>query len=330
MRAALLLVFALPFCAAVSAEPPAFKAKPLAEIAVYPEREASAQATALNESRIAAEIGARIQDIPVQVGQTIPRGAVVARLDCRDNELALERARAAREAARSRLELAEHQLMRAKELGAQGFFSKDALDARATEVRVLRADAEQARAQSGTAERAVAKCIVRAPFRAVVRQRLGQVGELASPGAPLVALADAARVEVSAQLQPKDAGSLRQAKEIRFVGEGGSRSVRLLRISPAIDLQARTVEARLRFAGEPAAPGAAGHIVWRDSRSHVPAELVVRRNGRLGLFLDENGVARFKPLPDAQEGRPAPADLPAGTRVIVAGQLALQEGQKLR
>jgi RND family efflux transporter MFP subunit len=329
MRAVLLFAL-LPFCAPASAQAPAYAAKPLAEIAVYPEREASAQAAALNESRIAAEIPARIEEMAVEVGQTIARGAVLARLDCRDNELALQRARAARDAARSRLELAGHQLARARELGSKGYFSKDALDARATEVEVLRADAAQARAQSDTAERAVAKCIVRAPYKAIVRQRLGQVGELAAPGTPLVALADAARVEVSAQVQPRDAVSLKQAKQIRFVGEGGSRALRLLRVSPAIDPQARTVEARLRFLADPAPPGAAGHIVWRETRAHVPAELVVRRDGRLGLFLEDNGVARFHALPGAQEGRPAPAGLPPETRVVVAGQLALKEGQKLR
>jgi RND family efflux transporter MFP subunit len=330
MRAVILISAALAYSPPLSAQPVSFASKPLSELALYPEREASAQAATLNESRIAAEIAARIEQIAVEVGQTIAKGAVVARLDCRDNEIALARARAARDAARSRLELAEHQLSRAKELGAKGFFSKDALDARVTEVEVLRADAAQVGAQLDTAERAVSKCVVRAPFKAVVRQRLGQVGELASPGTPLVALADVARIEVSAHVQPRDADSLRKAKQVRFVGDGGSRPVRLLRVSPAIDPQARTVEARLRFSAEPAAPGAAGHIVWRDSRPHLPAELVVRRNGRLGVFLDDNGVARFKLLPGAQEGRPAPADLPAGAHVVVAGQLALQDGQKLR
>jgi len=328
MRAA--FITAALVCAPALAQAPALAIKPLAEVALYPEREASAQAAALNESRIAAEIAARIEEIPVEVGQTIARGAVVARLDCRDNELALQRARAARDAAASRLALAGHQLERAKELGAKGFYSKDALDARATEVEVLRAEAAQVRAQADTAQRAVDKCIVRSPFDAIVRQRLGQVGELAAPGTSLVALADAARIEVSAQLQPKDAASLRQAKEVRFVGDGGSRALRLLRISPAVDPQARTVEARLRFTAGALAPGSAGSIVWRESRAHLPPDLLVRRNGRLGVFIAAQGIARFKALPEAQEGRPAPADLPRDTPLVVNGQLALQDGQKLQ
>lgn len=325
---ALLVAIALPLPAA-QAEP-AVATKTLAEVALYPQREASAQAVARNESRIAAEIAARIAAIPVEVGQTVARGAVVARLDCRDQELARERAKAALGAMRSRLALAEQQLGRAKGLVAEGFISKEALDARNSEVEVLRADTAQARVQLATAARAVGKCDLRAPFPAIVRQRLGQVGELATPGTPLVALADASHIEVAAQLQPRDAGSLRAAQDIRFVGDGGARRLKLLRISPAIDPQARTVEARLAFAAEPAPPGAAGRIVWRDNAPHLPPALVVRRGGRLGVFVAAGGVARFHELPGAQEGRPAAVSLPADARVVVEGQLTLRDGQRLR
>lgn len=101
MRAAsLILVAALvapPAHARKNLSPPpqaavAIESKRFGEIALYPEREASAQAVALNESRISAELAARLEAIPVEVGQVVPRGAVLARLDCRDQELARERA----------------------------------------------------------------------------------------------------------------------------------------------------------------------------------------------------------------------------------------------
>jgi RND family efflux transporter MFP subunit len=328
MRLLFLLLAGL-VAAGAAAQNPQIVARPLSDVALYPQRDAPAQAVPLNESRIAAEVSARIEALPVEVGQVIARGAVIARLDCRDSELALERARAAYAAAKSREELAEQQLRRARDLAERGFFSKEALATRATEVDVLRAESAQARAQARTAERQTGKCIVRAPFDAIVRERLGQVGELAAPGMPLVALADAVRIEVSARLQPRDAASLRQAKDIRFHAEIGDYEVRLARISPAVDPQARTVEARLQFAGQPAPPGAAGRIAWRASQPHVPAELLLRREGRLGVFVEEDGVARFRPLAQAQEGRPAPVELPLETRLVVSGQLGLQDGQRL-
>ena len=308
---------------------PAVATKPLSEIAVYPERRATAQAVSLNESRIAAEIAGRIEAIPVRVGERTARGAILVRIECRDYELARERASASIKALDARLSLAEQQIRRARELAARGFFSKEALAARETEVQVLRADAEQARAQLDTAARAVGKCTIRAPFAAIVRERLGQVGELATPGSPLLALSDAERVEVSAQLQISDAQSLGKAAAVRFIGDGGARALALLRISPAISPQARTREARLRFKGEPAAAGASGSVIWRDSRPHIAAEFIVRREGALGVFLEEGGAARFHPLAGAQEGRLTAVELPQQARIVVTGQLTLRGGQRL-
>ena len=120
--------------------------------------------------------------------------------------------------------------------------------------------------------------------------------------------------------------AIKQVADIRFEGDGGTRPVSLERISPAIDRQARSVEARLRFVGEAPAPGAQGRILWRDTQAHLPAEVIVRREGRLGAFVVNDGHARFVPLPNAQEGRPAAVDLPPDTRVVVQGQLVLRDG----
>lgn len=250
MRALLTVLAAIALApCALAQEAPAVTVAPLAEVAIHPERDASAQVVSLNESRIAAEIAGRLEVMAVEVGQRIERGALVARLDCRDHELSRERAVAALAATQAREGLAEQQLRRGRELRAQGFLSEEALAGRVTEVAVLRADTAQAGAQLASAARAVGKCVVRAPFAAIVRERLGQVGELAAPGTPLAVLVDAGRIEVAAQVQAKDAPSLERAAQVRFLGPGGARPLALERISPAIDLQTRTMDARLRFTG---------------------------------------------------------------------------------
>lgn len=315
--------------AAASASPVAPTLRPLAEVALYPLREAAAEVVALNESRIATEIAGRIEALAVEPGQTIARGALIARIDCRDHELARDRARAALEAAQARAALAQAQLARARTLREQGFFSPEALAARETETRVLDADAGAARTQLELAARTIGKCEVRAPFAAIVRQRLGQLGELAAPGTPLASLIDLERIEVSAHVQAQDGASLRAAKAVRFEGEAAAIPVSLIRLSPAIDRVARTVEARLRFGEVSAAPGAQGRIVWRDVQAHLPPALVLRRGGRLGVFVEREGKARFHRLPQAQEGRPAATDLPADARIVVLGHLALEDGAPL-
>jgi RND family efflux transporter MFP subunit len=317
-------------CASAQGAPPVpVKSRALAEIAIHPLREATAQAVSLNLARLPAELTARIASIAVEPGQRIAKGTVVARLDCADTQLAMQRAQATLESTQARLKLAQQQLQRGTELAAKNFISRDALDAKKAEVAVVAAETRLNQAAYATARRDVAKCTVRSPYPAIVEARLAQVGEWASAGTPLVQVWDTSRMQLSAQVQPADAELLRQIEPV-FVSQGREYAVELLRVSPAINLAARTREARFSFGAVTPAPGSNGVLRWRDPRAFVPADYLVRRGGRLGVFVVDGQVARFVPLPEAQEGRPASAMLPANTRLVTDGRLALQDGMAIQ
>jgi RND family efflux transporter MFP subunit len=306
---------------------------PFADVAVHPQREAPATVVPRNESRIAAEVGATLVEILVDVGQTAPRGAVLARLDDTDLKLAHERAIAQRDAAASRLALSERQLARARELQQGNFLSPEALNQRETEVASLKADLRVLDTQVATARRQLDKAVLRAPFDAAIRSRTAQLGELAVPGAPLFVLTQMGSPEVSARIASEEAQWLPQVREIALEAGGRTRALKLLRVSPVADRETRTREARFAFAdpaaGEPA-PGSEGRLLWRDPRAHVPPELLVRRGDALGIFVQVGETVRFVPAPRAQEGRPAVVSQPDDARVVVRGQVALQDGQRVR
>lgn len=329
MRLALCL-FAL-MCAPVMAAPPlAVKSRPLSELVHYPQREAQAQVVSLNLSRLSAQINARIDSILVEPGQRIARGAVIARLDCRDYQIAAERAQAALESAQARHKLAQLQLQRSTELAAQNFISGDALDAKKTEMEVISAEVKLNLAERATARRDVEKCTLRSPFPAIVDARLAQVGEFASPGTPLVQLWDSSKLQLSVQVPQALSGSLTAAKSPVFVSQGREYPVKLLRISPALNPASRMREARFDLGNTKPAPGSHGVLRWRDDRPHLAAEYLLNRGGRLGVFVLEGQKARFVPLAEAQEGRPAPVALPPATRLITDGRFALQDGTTVR
>lgn len=311
---------------------PTFALQAVAEVAAYPERSAPAAVVGKNEARLSAEVAATIRALPVDVGQKVSKGEVVARLDPRDAELALERAAAALAQSQARHAQATAQFERARTLRDKNFYSAEALTLRETELAAAAADLRAAKAQHETARRALAKHTLRAPFTAVVRARSGQVGELAAPGTVLLTLVDAQAVELAVQLQPRDAESLTGAvtPELTFVAGDERHPLKLLRVSPTLNRESRSVEARLLFVGPPPAAGTEGRLLWRDARFHLPAELLVRRAGRYGVFVAEAGKARFHVLPQAQEGRPAVLDLPPATRIVTQGRHALQEGMALK
>jgi RND family efflux transporter MFP subunit len=325
MRLAICLL-ALLCMPALAAPPVSIKSRPLSELAIHPQREASAQVVSLNLAKLSSELAARIEQIPVEPGQRIAKGAVVAQLDCVDARIAAQRAQAALESSQARLKLAQLQLQRSTELAAQNFISGDALDAKKTEVAVVASEVRLDTAARAAAQREVGKCTLRSPFPAIVEARLAQVGELASPGTPIVQLWDTSRLQVSAQVQADDASLLAQARPV-FVSQGREYAVKLLRVSPAMNLASRTREARFSFPQVVPAPGSSGVLRWRDPRAFVPADYLIRRNNTLGVFVVSKGSARFVPLADAQEGRPASAAvLPASAMLVTDGRFALQDG----
>jgi RND family efflux transporter MFP subunit len=312
-----------------AASAPAVRTQTFAQVALYPEREAPAAVVPRNEARLAAEVSGRVRRWSADTGAMVRRGALLVELDDADFRLSRDRAIAAREASQARLALAQQQLQRARELVEQGFFSREALNARQTEVRLAETDLAASQAQLASAELALTRTRISAPFNASVKERLAQAGEFVAAGAPLYVLTQTDQAEVSAQVALHDVASLRASDRLVFVGSDRSLSLKLLRVASTVTAPARTVEVRLASldSHQTAVVGSAGQLRWRDPRAHVPAALLVQRERRLGLFVVEAGKAKFLVLPQAQEGRAASVDLAPQAQLVVEGQAALRDGQ---
>ena len=311
---------------------PTFVVQAVKDVAIHPERNAPAAVVGKNEARISAEVAAVILALPVDVGQRVRKTAIVARLDSRDAALAQERADAALAQTQARHAQAVAQFKRAQTLREKNFYSAEALTLKETELAAAAADLRAARAQRDTARRNVEKHTLVAPFDAVVRTRSGQVGELAAPGAVLLTLVSAGEVEVAAQLQVADGASFTSAvpPAPTFLANGVINPLKLLRISPTVNRDSRSIEARFVFTDNAPPAGTEGRLVWREPALWLPADLLVRRDGRYGVFIATGGKARFHPLAAAQEGRPAALDLPPETQIVTQGRHALQDGMPLK
>ncbi|OQA33106.1 MAG: multidrug efflux system subunit MdtA [Betaproteobacteria bacterium ADurb.Bin341] len=291
--------------------------QPFSSVRILPERDAPASVIGKHEARLAAETVAVIAELPVDV------------VDSRDAELALARAEAGLAQSRARLDMAEAQLKRALALREKNFISAEALTLRETERTAAQADFKAALANRDTARRGVEKCTLRAPFDAVVRSRSAQLGEFVSPGAPLMLLVGTSDPQVAAQIQIIDAEGLKLAQDIEFISGVGRLPLALVRLSAVLNREARTLEARFAFSQDALPPGSEGRVVWHDHRSHLPADLVLKRGDRYGVFVAEGNRARFVTLEGAQEGRPVVAELGAEDKVIVQGRHALAEGMEI-
>ena len=326
LPAALLLIFPL---VSSGQNAVAVKTARVKDLATYLWKSAPATVVSLNDTAVAAQLKARIDEISVKVGEVVEPGNVLARLDCTDYRTAERQVEAEIGALDARIRLAERRLERTRKLERQGTASEELLDQREADLAVLQAQRRGATAQLENARTNISRCAIRSPYRAVVTARLAAVGEFADVGTRLVELMDIEQLEISAQVPAPDIETVELAEEIYFEDTSGRYPLALRTVTPAVNTRTRNREVRLLFSNAAALPGAAGKLTWRDSQPHVSAKLLVRRGNDFGIFINNTGKARFHVIPGAQQGRTAPVDLPPDTMVITEGHYRLENGQSI-
>ncbi|MGB0722808.1 MAG: efflux RND transporter periplasmic adaptor subunit [Gammaproteobacteria bacterium] len=309
-----------------AADPVTVSARPLSELAIDVQLDAPATAVSLREARAGTQIGGLILDIPVKVGDAVSQGAPLAHLDCRDHENAATQLQAVLRGLAADRRLARLQLTRGQKLIKDSSASEELVDQRRAEV--LRVDAQiaQKEAELSLARINIERCTLNAPFDGIVTERLSSEGEVVSAGTPVIRLLDINGVELTAEvplsLVPSLAGN---PSDIHFEVLGDAYVVHC-RLMPRVDARARARESRCTFPGDSPLPGTPGRLVWTDPRPHVPAWLLVQRDKRAGLFIVEDGQARFHAPQGAIEGRPAAIFLGPDTRIVTEGRHGLSDG----
>lgn len=325
-RAALLAVLLFSHLCMAQSAPIPVTAAPLAELASPQRLSAPAEVMPGQDSMLAAELALPVARIHVEVGERVEASQVLLELDRRDPELQLRQAQAQRRAALAQRELAAQRLARGRELAAKAFTSADDLLALEAAEAAASAELDIADSALAIARRTLEKTTLRAPFAGEITARQAQVGALAAPGSPLLRLLQIGQDEVEARVPAAQADGLAEAGAVYFETPGARLALRLLRLTRSVDPASRTRTARLAFVGPGLSPGHSGSLVWDAPGFRVPAELVVLRDGALGVFRVEGTQARFVALPGAVAGRSAEVDLPAMTLIVSDGHQRLRDG----
>jgi len=323
--------FLLTLAPLIYAAPATVTTQPLDAVSLLPTYTAPAATLSLNDSHISTQTSGLLRSLQVRVGDQVTQGDPLAELDCEQAKIMQRQAAAAAESARARQTLAQRQIRRSRSLSKERAISEELLNQREADLNTARADLNVRKALLAKAQLEVSHCRITAPFSGVVAERLSGEGEWATLGQPLLRLIDNERLEVSAQIPLAQIQSLQQAGTI-ILRSGDQRfTLRLRRLLPIIDPKGRYREARLEFTDRPALPGRSGRLQWQATQPHLPADIPVRRNGKLGVLVEREGVARFVPLPSALEGQPAPVgELPAESQVIIDGRQRLRDGDPVQ
>lgn len=330
MRNLCIVFSSLLFGFAQAVEPIPVSTVVLSEVLSAPVFSAPAEVVALNQPQLAAEVSGQISRLPVRVGDQVQPGDLLVELDCRLYQARTQAVLAAISRAKAQGSFAQTQLNRARNLKRKGSVSKEVLEQRRLAVNTARADLQAQQVQHQLAELDVQRCQIKAPFAALVSQRLASVGSFATPGMPLVELVELDALEIKADLRATDVAGLADAQQIQFRYQEQSFPVQRRTILPLVNPRTLTREARLTVP-EPAGVsiGAAGRLVWQGAQHLLPAHYIVRREGQLGMFIAQSEQAVFVPLAQAREGQPALINLPMDTLLITEGRQRLQDGDAM-
>jgi RND family efflux transporter MFP subunit len=298
--AALALAALLGLAACGDGKPPAVAASPAKPLAAAPvelrdvELTFSAEATveAVRQSTVASQISGRIVDIRFDVGDRVQKGEVIVRID----ERAATQAQAASEAqlrsAEAALANARASFERQRELFAQKFVSQAALDRAQSDFKSAESQVKAMLAGAGQAATERSFATVTAPYGGIVSARHVQLGEMASPGKPLMTGFDPATLRVVATVASTQVPAIQAGTRARIEIPAAQRWVdaKSITVVPSADPRTHSTQVRIDLPEDvrgvyPGVFARAHFSVGRASRLMVPREAVLRRSELVAVYV---------------------------------------------
>jgi len=177
---------------------------------------------AVAQSTISAQTSGRIIELPFDVNDLVPQGAVVVRFTDTEQKARLAQTEAALSEAQVRFTEQEKELKRVQQIHQQGLVAKAALDLAQANFNAAKARQQQASAAVSAAKEQLEQTVVRAPYSGILQQRLVELGELATPGKPLLTGLSLEHLRLSAQLPQQQLQAARQSEAAELQLTNGS------------------------------------------------------------------------------------------------------------
>ena len=289
---------------------------------VVQERLFSGLVEAVNRSTVSAQVAGRIEEIHFDVDDYVPKDSVLVRFRNSEQQAGLERAQATLAEAEARHREAQAEYDRTKSVFERKLVSQSAMDKASTERKAAGARLEAARAGVKQAQEQLEHTVVRAPYSGIVVERHVEVGEVATPGQPLMTGVSLDALRVLVQIPQVYVNALRSnpRAHVQVPGteaKGGVESTRIT-FFPYADPQAHTFQARIGLleGAEGLLPGMlvkVAFVTGERSRLLVPQEAIVHRSEVTAVYVvAADGAVTLRQV---RTGR----TLPDGTVEVAAG-----------
>jgi RND family efflux transporter MFP subunit len=288
---------------------------------------------ARHETDVAFRVGGKILERRVELGETVKRGQLLARLDPQDADLNAASARAALAAAASDLEFARAELARYRDLLAKNFVSQVAYDQKLTAFKAAEARRDAAQAQAGVSGNQAAYTSLLADADGVVTAVSGEPGQVVTAGQAVMRIARLGEKDAIISVAENQLALLRANPGARIVlwsNPGKVYRGRVRDVAAAADADEGLRLGMSASVGFDAPPGAQAILLpaaalsqTGDKSGAKAAVWVVGSDGRVAPV--EVHVLRY-----TESGVVIGAGLKGGETVVIAGAHKLVAGQQVR
>ena len=258
---------------------------------------AEAVVEAVRQSTVSAQMTGRIVDIRFDVGDYVKKGEVIVRIDERAATQAVAASQAEVQEAEAALRNARATFERSRQLFAQRFISQAALDKAEADYKSAQARVTGLLAGAGRAATERSFATVVAPYSGVVSARHVELGEMATPGRPLMTGFDPSTLRVVATVPQTQVAAIRALGKARIEVPSLGRwvDVKSMTIVPAADPRTHTTRIRLELPADvrgvvPGVYARAHFVVGAAPKLLVPRAAVVRRSEVTAVYVvgDDN------------------------------------------
>lgn len=306
---------------AIAVDVAAVATKTLREVRMF-----TGSLAAKTEVIVAPNVGGRLEQLFVDLGDAVRRHQLLAVLDSTEYLHEVEQARAERKlavanlaAAESERDLAWKEWERARRLYDQGIVSQAEEDEAEAKARMAEARHQLAQAQVEQKTAALKTAEVRLSYTRIpadweggaeerfVAERYAEPGNLLRATDPIVSLVEVDVLRAVIHVPQTDSGRIRIGQQVAVTTEswpGLTFPGTVTRVAPVLQEASRTVRVEVEVPNPDRRlkPGmfirAEIDLGRREDVTVVPTAALTRRNGRQGIFVVDRtrGVARFVPV----------------------------------
>lgn len=307
--------------------------------------EYAAEVKARVESRLSFRVAGKLLSRSVNLGDTVKRGDVLARIDAQDLRLAEAAAAAAVNAARTNRDQLAADYKRFVDLQRQGFISAAELERRDSAFKAAQAQLDQAKAQADVQGNQAGYAQLVADGAGAVTGVDAEPGQVLAAGSPVVRVAlDGPRdivfsVPEDQVARLRGAASVPGALNVRLWGSDKTYPLTLREVAAAADPVTRTFLVKADAGKLDVKLGQSATVVLDLPQQagviKLPLSAVLQQDGKTSVWVLDGKTMTIKAVPvqvGGAEGNDVviAGGLTPGQEVIVAGVHVLTSGQKVK